>query len=213
MPPLNMTLIDSILQTYLFITVSKSKNQQLRVIQIEMESTTQKPEPEMSEAQHGLPHAPPDNDDLFSLHSDKSADQWMAPDLSQLHDHTQALHEPLQPLVEEFEGSDQGYSQQSQQVTDISRPYSTFCESYAAKVVHIQHLEKENEIIRTSNTQLCQQLHIMERRQANQEALLVCYAKIFHRVREEILRVLNEGESISLDPTLATIENPTNERR
>lgn len=42
-----------------------------------MASTTQKPESEMAEAQHGLPYAPPDNDDLFSFHSDQSAAEWM----------------------------------------------------------------------------------------------------------------------------------------
>ncbi|CEJ62544.1 hypothetical protein PMG11_11041 [Penicillium brasilianum] len=177
-----------------------------------MASTTQKPESEMAEAQHGLPAAPPDNDDLFSFHSDQSAAQWMALNLPQ-HNPTQALHDTFQPLVEEFGELSQDDPQRAQHTTETLRPYSALWESYAAKGARILHLEKENEIIRAANTQLCQKLDIMERRQANQEALLVCYAKIFLKVREEVVRVLSEGESNPIHPTLGTIENPMDEIR
>ncbi|KAJ5640340.1 uncharacterized protein N7484_008202 [Penicillium longicatenatum] len=115
--------------------------------------------------------------------------------------------DPFRSLIDEIGLLNQGNPQGTQHAEEILRLYSTLWECFIMKRAEVHDLEKENEMLRASNIQLCQELETLERRHIDKEALLACYGRIHEKVREEIVRVLSEWNGCSPYATLETSAN------
>lgn len=91
----------------------------------------------------------------------------------------------------------EGNLQQVQHATEIVELFSDLWGRYTEKKNHIAGLEKENEVLRASNIQLCQELQALERRHSSQEALILYYGHAFENVRRGIVNVLGNWEGYS----------------
>lgn len=114
---------------------------------------------------------------------------------------------PFQPLIEELSRLTQDNPEKAHHASKILRLYSTLCECHVAKVLYIQRFEEENEILRASNIQLCQELQAMDRRHANQEALNVCYGQIFERIHAEMGPIISYWNGYSDAPASGVSRN------
>lgn len=104
---------------------------------------------------------------------------------------------PFQPLIEELSRLTQGNPERAHHASKILRLYSTLWECHVAKVSYLQRLEEENEMLRSSNIQLCQEIQAMDRRHANQEALIVCYGQIFEKIHAETGSIISYWNTYS----------------
>jgi hypothetical protein len=89
----------------------------------------------------------------------------------------------------------------------ILRLYSTLWECHVTKVLYLQRLEEENEILRASNIQLCQEIQAMDRRHVNQEALVACYGQIFERIHAETGPIISYWNGYSDAPSSGISRN------
>lgn len=85
----------------------------------------------------------------------------------------------------------------------VLRLYSTLWGTYKAKFSESQRLEKENEALRVANLDLLEQRGLLERRHADQGALIAYYGQIFEKVRQGMAGALRDWEG---SPTEANWE-------
>lgn len=107
---------------------------------------------------------------------------------------------PFQPLIEELGRLTQDNPEKAHHASKILRLYSTLWECHVSKVLYLQRLEEENEILRASNIQLCQEIQAMDRHHVNQEALIACYGQIFERIHAETGPIISYWNGFSDAP-------------
>ncbi|KAJ5216824.1 hypothetical protein N7468_009832 [Penicillium chermesinum] len=110
---------------------------------------------------------------------------------------------PFHPLLNELSSLSQDKADHASHSFEIIRLYSTLLECHAAKVAYTLQLEEENELLRASNGHLGQRIELMDQRIANQEALLVCYGKVFERFHAETGSMLYQWNSSAANPAVA----------
>jgi hypothetical protein len=79
-------------------------------------------------------------------------------------------------------------------------------ESYNAKKAESERLKKENEELRVANFSLMEEQGLLERRHADQEALIAYYRQIFDKVRHGIVGLIKDWEGSSTETTLEKVE-------
>lgn len=109
--------------------------------------------------------------------------------------------EPFQALIEELKRLDQEDKQLASQAALLIGLYRRLWEAYSTKHVTNQRLEKTNQQLRTANSQLGQERDLLERRHANQEALLSYFGQAFDKVRDGIAGVLRDWDGCYVDET------------
>ena len=120
--------------------------------------------------------------------------------------HPQTLNELFHPPVEEPRQLIQPSSEIALQAAGVLSLYSTLWENYNAKKAESQRLEKENEVLRIANINLLEQQGFLERRHADQEALITHYGQIFDKVRGGMADVIRDWECPSTEDTIAKAE-------
>ncbi|KAJ6105190.1 hypothetical protein N7523_010264 [Penicillium sp. IBT 18751x] len=117
---------------------------------------------------------------------------------------TSFVFDPFRPVMEELIRLNQVNPQLANQVSDIIRLYSRLWGAYVAKEAVNQSLQMANKELRAANANLCQQQVFMERRHANQEALLAYFEHAFDRVREGIVGMLQDCDDRAWNPSHET---------
>lgn len=107
--------------------------------------------------------------------------------------------EPFELLLEEQRQSIQLNGQIGQKATGILRLYSMLWETYNAKIAESQRIEKENKALRATNIDLLEHRRVLERRHADQVALIAYYGQIFDKVRRGIAGVLRDWDGSPAD--------------
>lgn len=97
-------------------------------------------------------------------------------------------------------------AQIAHQVAGTLSQYSMLWESYNAKKAESERLEKENEELRVANFSLMEEQGLLERRHADQEALIAYYGQIFDKVRHGIVGLIKDWEGSSTETTLEKVE-------
>lgn len=117
-----------------------------------------------------------------------------------------AVNEPVQPLLEVPVQVTPLSAQVAHQVAGDLRQYSTLWETYKEEKAASEHIEKENEELRVANLNLMEEQGLLERRHAEQEALIAYYGQIFDKVRFGILGLIKNWEGSSMKSTLENVE-------
>ncbi|KAJ5117888.1 uncharacterized protein N7443_001793 [Penicillium atrosanguineum] len=109
--------------------------------------------------------------------------------------------DPFEALIEELKRLDQDDQQLASQASLLIGLYRRLWEAYTAKHTTNQYLVKTNQQLRTVNVQLGQERELLERRHANQEALLSYFGQAFDKVRDGIAGVLRDWDGSYVDET------------
>ena len=97
-------------------------------------------------------------------------------------------------------------AQVAHQVAGTLSQYSMLWETYNTKKAESERLEKENEELRVANFSLVEEQELLERRHADQEALIAYYGQIFDQVRHGIVGLIKDWEGSSTETTLEKVE-------
>ena len=104
-------------------------------------------------------------------------------------------------MLEKLKRLDQDDKQFASQAALLIGFYQRLWEAYSAKHLTNQRLEKTNQQLRTANSHLGQERDLLERRHANQEALLTYFGQAFDKVRDGIAGVLRDWDGCYVDET------------